>query len=242
MVVHALPSGNSFLGNLMVKRESLKHLSVLFVEDEESLLALLTAALGQRFKHYDIAKDGKEGLEKFQSHRPDIIISDITMPRMDGLSMAKQIHRLSPDTPIVILSAYSDKEKLLGAIDAGITKYFIKPFDPDELLVYLCTLGGNLEAKQGVKLISPYRFDKENKKLFKAEHLVKLTVRELDIIAYLVDAPNHIISNEKMRKRIGKDGEASDESVRVFIRRLREKTDKAFVENLPRQGYVLGLG
>ena len=222
--------------------KSLKNLTVLFVEDEESLLGLLISALGNRFKYYTTAKNGIEGIEKTKEMQPDIIISDITMPHMDGLTMAKKIHADSPDLPIVILSAYSDKEKLLGAIDVGIAKYFIKPFDPDELLSYLCTLGEKLSATGGFKLIAPYQFDKENKKLLKEGHIVKLTLRELDLISYLIVAPNHIISNEEIKTLISKGGKASDESVRVFIRRLREKTDKAFIQNLPRQGYLLGQG
>jgi len=220
--------------------KSLKNLTALFVEDEESLLGLLISALGNRFKHYATAKNGIEGIEKTKEVQPDIIISDITMPHMDGLTMAKKIHADSPDLPIVILSAYSDKEKLLSAIDVGIAKYFIKPFDPDELLSYLCTLAKKLSAADACKLIAPYQFDKEHKKLLREGRIVKLTLRELDLISYLIAAPNHIISNEEIKTLIGKGEKASDESVRVFIRRLREKTDKAFIQNLPKQGYLLG--
>lgn len=221
--------------------KSLKNLTVLFVEDEESLLALLVSALGSRFKSYSTAKNGREGIDKVKKMHPDIIISDITMPAMDGLTMAKEIHKASPNLPVVILSAYSDKEKLLSAIDVGITKYFIKPFDPDELLEYLCTLAQNLNSSQQIALIAPYKFDNENKKLLKNGRVVKLTVRELDIISFLIDAPNHIICNKKIKEKIGRNGEASDENLRVFIRRLREKTDKNLIQNLPKQGYMLGI-
>ncbi|NKQ40401.1 MAG: response regulator transcription factor [Sulfurovum sp.] len=219
--------------------KSLKNLTVLFVEDEESLLQMLVSALGSHFGDYNIAKNGTEGLLMAQREKPDIIISDITMPEMDGLTMAEKIHLDMPSLPIIILSAYSDQDKLLHAIDLGITKYFIKPFDPDELLEYLCMLAKKIENSQQIKLSDSYRYDSKNKKLLKNQHIVKLTTRELSLIAYLIDAPNHIISNEKIKELIGKDGYLSDESVRVFIRRLREKTDKNFVQNLPKQGYLL---
>lgn len=224
----------------MTRKGSLKSLTALFVEDEESLLALLVSALGSKFKQYATAKNGLEGLQQAESLKPDIIISDITMPHMDGLSMAEKIHAKSPQLPIIILSAYSDKEKLLGAIDVGVSKYFIKPFDPDELLAYLCALAEKLSQAEATTLIPPYDFDWEHKKLLKEGHIVRLTLRELDLISCLMDAPNHIISNEEIKVLIGKGGKASDESVRVFIRRLREKTDKAFIQNLPKQGYMLG--
>ena len=221
-------------------KTSLKSLTALFVEDEESLLTLLVSALGSKFKQYATAKNGLEGLQQAENLKPDIIISDITMPHMDGLSMAEKIHAKSPQVPIIILSAYSDKEKLLGAIDVGVSKYFIKPFDPDELLHYLCTLAKKLHTQEAAKLIAPYHFDHQHKKLLKHGQIVKLTPRELNLIAYLVKAPNQIISNEEIKVLIGKAAPASDESVRVFIRRLREKTDKSFIENLPKQGYMLG--
>ncbi len=219
---------------------SLKTLTALFVEDEESLLALLVSALGERFRHYDTATNGLEGIEKARQMHPDIIISDITMPQMDGLTMAEKIHADTPELPIVILSAYSDKEKLLGAIDAGIAKYFIKPFDPDELLSYLCILAEKRYQEETRRLIPPYFFDEEHHVLLREGHIIKLTPRELDFISYLIKAPNHIISKEEIKQYLGKNEEASDESVRVFIRRLREKTDKNFIQNLPRLGYMLG--
>jgi len=217
----------------------LKNLTVLFVEDEESLLQLLVSALGETFKKYEIARDGKEGLERAMAFKPDIIISDITMPHMDGLSMAEKIHHSSPNTPIIILSAYSDRDKLLHAIDAGITKYFIKPFDPDELLAYLCTLARKIDSGQKIKLIDGFVFDKATNKLLRNGNIVKLTTRELTLITFLVESPNHMISNSEIKQLIGKGKEATDENVRVFIRRLREKTDKGIVQNLPKQGYAL---
>jgi len=218
----------------------LKNLTVLFVEDEESLLQLLTSALGSKFHAFAVAKDGLEGLQLAKEMKPDIVISDITMPHMDGLTMAEKIHEIFSDMPIVILSAYSDQEKLLHAIDASIAKYFIKPFDPEELLEYLCTLAQKLYDTAAVKLLKPYRFDREHRKLLKGEHIVKLTLREVNLISHLIEAPNHVISNQEIRKIIGKNGEATDEGVRVFIRRLREKTEKDFIQNIPKQGYLLG--
>ncbi len=217
----------------------LKNLTVLFIEDEESLLQLLVSALGKKFRKFDMARDGEEGLQKVKEIQPDIIISDITMPKMDGLHMAEKIHTHNPHIPIIILSAYSDRDKLLHAIDAGITKYFIKPFDPDELLAYLCTLAGKLKNARLIHLIDPYSFDSKEKKLLKNNKVVKLTIREIDLITYLIYTHNHIISNEKIKEIIGKGKPISDENIRVFIRRLREKTDKYFIQNLPKQGYML---
>ncbi|EFU69225.1 DNA-binding response regulator, partial [Aliarcobacter butzleri JV22] len=117
----------------------MKSLKVLIVEDEIKLANLIKTSIKELFFKVNIAKDGIEGLKKFQSFKPDIIISDITMPNLDGLEMCQKIREES-NIPIVILSAYSQKEKLLKAIDLGINKYFIKPFDIEEFLEYLKNL------------------------------------------------------------------------------------------------------
>ena len=119
---------------------SLQCLKVLLVEDEENLAALLKSAIGDSFYSFTIAKDGEEGLIKFSQLMPDIVITDITMPKLNGLDMAKEIKKIDSTIPIIILSAYSQKEMLLNAIDVGVVKYFIKPFDPDELMSYISTL------------------------------------------------------------------------------------------------------
>jgi len=225
----------------MICEASLQNLTVLFVEDEEKLLQMLVSALGYKFRRYATAENGAEGLAMAQEMKPDMIISDITMPQMDGLTMAEKIHEIIPHLPIVILSAYSDRDKLLHAIDAGITKYFIKPFDPDELLAYLCRLAEKIGSNRLVRLMDPYVFDREEKKLLRGESIVKLTARELSLIMHLLEAPHHMVSNEEIKHLIGKEKPASDESLRVFIRRLREKTDKSLVQNVPKQGYVLRM-
>jgi len=218
---------------------SLKNLTALFVEDEESLLQLLVSALGSKFRKYEIARDGAEGLEVALKLKPDIIISDITMPIMDGLSMAEEIHKTHANIPVIILSAYSDRDKLLHAIETGITKYFIKPFDPDELLEYLCVLAEKIDSGQKIRLVSTFIFDRITNKLLSNGNIVKLTTRELELLAFLLESPNHMISNDEIKVLIGKGKEATDENVRVFIRRLREKTDRSIIQNLPKQGYAL---
>jgi len=99
--------------------KKLKLLKVLLVEDEQNIAVLLKSALGDNFRSFTVANDGVEGLELFEKISPDIIITDIMMPRSSGLDMSKKIREQNKDIPIIILSAHSEKEKLFGAIDAG---------------------------------------------------------------------------------------------------------------------------
>jgi len=217
----------------------LKNLSVLLVEDEHHLAQLLEDAIGSHFKTFSLAHDGQEGLEAARLHQPDMVITDITMPNMNGLEMSAHLHEEHPDLPIVILSAYSEKEYLLEAIDIGITKYLIKPFDPDELLDILCQLAQKINQTHYIPLMPPFQFDSNHSKLFRDHIMLHLSRRENLFIAHLLSSPNHFLSIESIKALLWNETDISDERLRVFINRLRQKTDHDLIENIVGQGYVL---
>ena len=142
----------------------MKDLNLMIVEDEDKLRDSLQRALSGFFAKLITAKNGDEGLKKFKKYNPDLVITDILMPIVDGLDMAKGIKEISPDTPVIVLSAYSEKERLLRAIDIGIDKYLIKPVDIDELLRIIERIK---ESKIGtnatIRINAHYEFDRVKK-------------------------------------------------------------------------------
>ncbi|MFW2609668.1 response regulator transcription factor [Aliarcobacter butzleri] len=217
----------------------MKSLKVLVVEDEIKLANLIKASIKELFFKVNIAKDGIEGLKKFQSFKPDIIISDITMPNLDGLEMCQKIREES-NIPIVILSAYSQKEKLLKAIDLGINKYFIKPFDIEEFLEYLKNLSKNIKKIKTYKLKDNFVFDNNSVCLYKDEILINLTKREREFLNILIKNKNSLVKKEDIKTLLWNE-EVSDERLRTFIKRLRLKTSKDLVENVSSQGYLISV-
>ena len=129
----------------------MKNLKVLIVEDEQKLANLIRNSIKELFFKVAIAKDGIDGIKKFKSFKPDIVISDISMPNLSGLEMCKII-KSNSQTPIIILSAYSQKEMLLEAIDLGISKYFIKPFDIESFIEYLKELSNKINKEKDYTL------------------------------------------------------------------------------------------
>jgi len=114
--------------------ESLK---ILYVEDDEFTREEISEFLEFEVDKIITAENGEEGLEKFKQHNIDIVITDINMPKMNGIDMAKKIKEINPNVPIIITSAYSDSEFIIKAIELGINKYVLKPIDMDELLVMI---------------------------------------------------------------------------------------------------------
>ncbi len=214
-------------------------LRVLLVEDEKTLAKLLKEAIGEYFAEFVIASNGIDGLEAYRKLKPDIVITDITMPKMDGLQLASAIKSENQATPVVILSAYSDKQKLLGAIDVGVVKYFIKPFDPEELLKYLCELAERIKKENRIKLIEPFEYDLQSEQLFKKGVLVHLSRRESRFIAQLLHSPNYYLSNEAIKTALWGQEDVSDDRLRTFIKRIRQKSDRRLIENISGQGYLL---
>lgn len=216
----------------------LKDLKILIVEDEKKLSKLLKDVMSDYFKTILIANDGKEGITKYIINKPDIVITDIMMPKMDGLEMTMAIKDLDEDVPIVVLSAFSDTKKLLKAIDIGISKYFIKPFDPDELIEYLSTLSNKIYKKKSIILKDGFVFNNSKNSLYKDNKLIALTKREKEFLYTLIKKQNSVVTVDEIKNLLW--GElVSDERLRTFIKRLRLKTSKDLVQNASGQGYLI---
>ena len=220
--------------------ELLKTLKILIVEDEKRLAQLLKDAISDSFFSVVIAKDGNEGLKKFKSFKPDIIITDIMMPVCDGLDMTIKIKKLDGNIPIIVLSAHSDKEQLLKAIDIGINKYFIKPFDPEEVIEHINKIAPSLNKKRQVKLKEDFMFDNNSMSLYKNTVLINLTKREKEFIHLLIKVNNKVVDSEYIKENLWNE-EVNDERLRTFIKRLRIKTSKDIIENISSQGYLISV-
>ncbi|MCG3688153.1 response regulator transcription factor [Aliarcobacter butzleri] len=221
-------------------QDILKNLKILIVEDEKRLAQLLKEAISDSFFKVIIAKDGIEGIKKYKSFKPDIIITDIMMPQLDGLNMTIKIKEIDSNIPIIVLSAHSEKEKLLKAIDVGINKYFIKPFDPDELIEHIKKLAPKIEKQKISLLKDTFIFDNNNFSLYKNELLINLTKREKEFIYLLIKNKNSLVKKEDIKTLLWNE-DVSDERLRTFIKRLRLKTSKDLVENVSSQGYLISV-
>ncbi|MEO5332621.1 MAG: diguanylate cyclase [Magnetococcus sp. YQC-5] len=129
-------------------RDLLKSLTILYVEDDPDIHNQLDFFLKRHVGKLLIANDGQEGLEQFKTHRPDIIVTDILMPIMDGLEMTKNIREADINIPIIVTTAYSDEEFFLRSIELGIDRYVLKPTDPKILFRALINCAQTLVASR----------------------------------------------------------------------------------------------
>lgn len=219
-----------------------KELIILVVEDEVKARESMINILSERFSKVIGAQNGDEGLKKFKKFKPDLVITDIAMPIMDGLDMAREIKEISDDVPIVVLSAYSEKERLLRSIDIGIDKYLIKPVDIEELFKVLDYLiGEKIEANMLVKISEEYQFNKTKRTLIYSGEEIVLTKKELAFISLLLKQPGALVLHEDIKKNVWIGEHVSDTAVRTFIKRVIDKVGEDFIKNVPSLGYKINI-
>jgi len=178
----------------------LQSLVLLYVEDEEAIREPFLQLIGKYFKNVYVANNGEEGIEVFKQHKNDIdiIISDIRMPKKDGLAMAKEIRNISPEIPIIFSTAFGDNEYLQQALDIGVDGYVIKPIDRNKLISKLNYIASSLTAKKRldeyIKLIDTLMNHQKTGVVLLDEHLniliinnaLKDIIKKLGITEYKV--------------------------------------------------------
>ena len=115
----------------------IKELNLLYVEDDQSIREILSLKLERLVKNLHIAIDGEDGYSKFVKHKPDLILTDITMPKLNGIEMTQKIREVNSDIPIIVISAHTDVDFFIDSINCGVTAYLLKPINKNKLLASL---------------------------------------------------------------------------------------------------------
>lgn len=226
--------------------ENLLNISILIIEDEQEASEQYEKMLKKFVKNIYIANDGLEGISLYNKYNPDIIISDITMPYLSGLDLVKKIRETDSKTKIILLTAYSEQEKLLDAIKLNLESYLIKPVDREELKKVIYDISSKLESNSIIKLIDGYSWDNLNNILLdKVNKQVKLTKNELVILKLLGSKPEEFFSLEQILDFVYNDNKKSKEDdsgrLRTTISRLKNKLSSEIVESVYGFGYRLNL-
>ena len=214
-----------------------KGLKILYVEDEDEIRELMYDVLAEDFSLFETARDGQEGLAKFIAGDYDCVITDIQMPGMDGLELAQRVKKIK-NIPVILLTAYSEKERLFKAIDVGVSKYLVKPFTPEKLLDVLCEI---FKQEDLIYLGRDIFYHKSKGEIKRGEEMSKLTKKEKILLDLLLQSPDKIVSVEKIEQAIWPEGDFSQNALRTLVKRLRKKTDKALIENFSGLGYKIIL-
>ncbi len=204
---------------------------LLLVEDEASLAMIVRDVLEKQGFQVQLASTGNEGLKLFYEFKPDIVVTDIMMPQLDGLSMTELIRQNDKSTPILFLSAKSQTEDVVQGFETGGNDYLKKPFGMDELIVRIKgLLNRNLKEKkeeQTTYTIGQYTFDFIHQTLTCGKYKEELSHREAEILIRLCKNQNNILNNKSVLLELwGDDDFFNTRSLHVFIVKLRKKLSK----------------
>lgn len=225
------------------KLSRLKEFTLLLVEDDLELLNKLNIILSIFFRKVITAIDGKDALEIFKKENIDMIISDYSMPNMNGYELFKAIRKIDKNIPLVIISNYSDSEKLLKSIPLSLASYLIKPVDYTTLTTTLLEMVERLEEG----FISTYVisddliYDKVKKELQDNNIPVTLSKSEIVTLELLLQNKNKILPTHEIELNLDPIENKSNQAIKSLIYRLRKKVGKDKILNIPGFGYILKL-
>ena len=215
-------------------------MKILVVDDEALLVKGIRFNLQSDGYEVLSGSNGLDALRLTREEKPDLLILDVMMPQMDGLTACKKIREFST-VPIIMLTAKSENADKLTGFDCGADDYLTKPFNILELKARVRALlrrsGMESPQSRGSSLAAgPIRLDSGSRNAWKNGTLVELTAKEFELIEFLMKQPNQIFSREALREALWQDESRGDSrTVDVHIRRLREKLE----ENPAEPKYIL---
>ena len=221
--------------------EKLKSLTILYAEDEEGIRRNIADSLKYYVKDIYEACNGQEAYEIYVEQKPDIILSDIHMPILDGIEFIKQVRENNRDIPIVMITAHTDKKYLLEAVELHMEKYIIKPIDLDELFEVLKKCIDILEVNDKVVLNvnNDYIYDYDKKELLYKDNSIILNKKEMHFLEVLIRNQNRVVTYEELQEYVWGDDVMTDSALRSLVRNLRKKLPTDMVFNLSGVGYRL---
>ncbi|MDD4330669.1 MAG: response regulator transcription factor [Aliarcobacter sp.] len=234
-----------------------KEISILFVEDDKGISKKMEILLYEIFSKIEIAFDGNEALEKYcnfhkaNNEYPDLIITDIRMPNMDGIELIKHIYKENANQKIIVLSAHNESEYLIELVNLGIYRFILKPMDYNNFFEIIFKVSKEIYMEKYkvsdnkeifLKLNCDLIWNKELKQLYLNDKLLKLTKKEFLLIELLLRIPEKIFVNEEIISYIWKEefNENPDISnLKNLISRLRSKIPALKIDNIYGFGYKI---
>ncbi len=210
--------------------------TVLIVDDEKSIVDILSFNLRREGFETIAAYDGHEGLSIAQNRNPDLVLLDVMLPHLDGFEVCRRL-RESSNIPIIMLTAREEEtDKVLG-LDLGADDYITKPFSIKELMARvkanirrnetLAQMSETPETSGQIIEIADFAIDTGKYEIFKGPDRLELTLREYEIVKYLASQPGRVCSREEMMSKIWNYDYFGDlRAVDVAVRRLREKIEE----------------
>jgi len=216
----------------------LKNLTLLYVEDDIALQKEALVIFRELFSSVISANDGIEAFEKFLNNKVDLIITDAKMPKLSGLDFIKEVRLKDKKIPIILTTAYEEKELLKSAIKLNINYFLEKPYNFTQLQnAFKEALKFSIDSSEIISFDS-FSFDMQNMTLTKDNKTISLMPQERVVLKELLKNKNQLVSYERL-KAIASKNEISNDALKVIISSLRKKIGKEKIANISKFGYMI---
>lgn len=202
---------------------------ILVVDDEPQITRVLRTSLGAQGYEVRVANDGETALEIVKDFVPDLVVTDLAMPRMNGIELCRQLRKIS-QVPIIVLSVRGDERSKVEALDSGADDYVTKPFGSGELLARIRAALrrsppiGNVA--QTLIEVGNFRVDLDAHSVSVVGKDVRLTPKEFDLLVYMAQHPNKVLTHRAILNAVwGGNSVEQHEYLRVFVGQLRKKLE-----------------
>jgi DNA-binding response OmpR family regulator len=208
---------------------------VLVIEDEKQLAGHVSRVLFRYGHAVSTQHDGPSGLAAALADPPDLIVLDLNLPRLDGLSLLATLRRSGSLSRVLILTAQGEVEQRVRGLQAGADDYMAKPFSMDELVARIEALGRRAAtpAPEDVLKVEDLRMEVHSRRVTRAGKPISLSPREFEVLQVLMQEPGRPFSRTELCERVWqRDHEYDTRTVEIFIARLRKKIDTGFASSL----------
>ncbi len=234
---------------LSAGRARLEPMRILVVDDDRAVRDSLRRSLAFNGYEVELASDGAQALEMVAADRPDAMVLDVMMPRLDGLEVARRLRGIGDDLPILVLTARDEVSDRVSGLDAGADDYLPKPFALEELLARLRALlrrtGGEATGGRSETLtFADLSLDPDTREVTRGSRAISLTRTEFSLLELFLAHPKQVLSRTRILEEVwGYDFPTSGNALEVYVGYLRRKTEAdgepRLIHTVRGVGYVL---
>ena len=219
----------------------LKNVTILYVEDELNVQKLNGETLSYFTDNLLLASDGEDALEQYYKYKPHMIITDINMPKINGIEFVEQIRKIDKKTPIVFSTGYSQECYLLPAANLNIQGYIVKPLNYNKLKSILFEIVEYLDINSviDVKINDTLKYDTNKGAFILNNNEIQLYNKEKALVELLLEHKQRVVKYQEIETHVWSinDEYMSETALRTLIKNVRKKLPKGTIENIARQGY-----
>ena len=218
---------------------------ILVVEDEKKVASFIKRGLEEENFTVDVAHDGEEGLHMGETNPYDLILMDIMLPKMDGLSVIRELRKKDVNSPVLCLTAKDAVEDIVSGLDSGSDDYLTKPFAFAELLARVRALVRRGAKDRGAEIhFADLRLDPVSHKVWRGNREIELTAKEYALLEYFIRNPNQVLTRTMIAEHVWDYSfDSFTNIIDVYVNYLRKKVDRDFdtklIHTVRGVGYVL---